>query len=146
MTMAFYSRPNSKNYCHFKFKIQVSHSEKLLLGGPKSTLFIHTTWTSANNYPPQYPITHKNSPQLPNYPELPKVTQLPKNNQISLTNINSSRNTTRYPENNPPCSGNNANCLTTTRYLYNTYFYSKFTFARHNTCYTDFVQRRKAVR
>ena len=51
MTTAFYSRPNSTNYCHFKFKIQVSHSEKLLLGGPKNTLFIHTTWTSANNYP-----------------------------------------------------------------------------------------------
>ena len=86
-----------------------------------------------NNYPQQYPITHKNSP---NYPKLP----------ISLANINSSRNTTRYPENNPPCSGNNANCLTTTNYLYNTYFYSKFTFARHNTWYTDFVRRRKAVR
>ena len=78
MTTAFYSRPNSTNYCHFKFKIQVSHSEKLLLGGTKNTLFIHATWTSANNYPSQYPITHKNSPQ---FPELPKVTQLPKNNQ-----------------------------------------------------------------
>ena len=81
MTTAFYSRPNSTDYCHFKFKIQVSHSEKLLLRGPQNTLFIHTTWTSANNYPQQYPITRKNSPQLPNYPELPKVTQLPKNNQ-----------------------------------------------------------------
>ena len=81
MTTAFHSRPNSTNYCHFKFKIQVSHSEKLLLGGPKNTLFIHPTWTSANNYLQQYPITHKNSSQLPNYPELPKVTQLPKNNQ-----------------------------------------------------------------
>ena len=88
MTTALHSRPNSTNYCHFKFKIQVSHSEKLLLGGPKNTLFIHTAWTSANNYSPQYPITHKNSPQLPNYPELPKVTQLPKNNQYhSLISI-----------------------------------------------------------
>ena len=29
----------------------------------------------------QYPITHKNSSQLPNYPELPNDTQLPINNQ-----------------------------------------------------------------
>ena len=81
MTTVLHSRPNSTNYCHFKFKIQVSHSEKLLLGGPRNTLLIHTTWTLTNNYSPQCPITHKNSSQLPNYPELPKVTQLPKNNQ-----------------------------------------------------------------
>ena len=81
MTTAFYSRPNSTNCCPYKFKIQVSHSEKLPLVGPENTHYIHTTWTSANNYPQQYPITRKNSPQLPNYPELPKVTQLPKNDQ-----------------------------------------------------------------
>ena len=81
MTTAFYSRPNSTNYCHYKFKIQVSHFEKLPLGGPKNTLFIHATWTLANNYPQQYPITRKNSPRLPNCPELLKVTRLPKDNQ-----------------------------------------------------------------
>ena len=75
MTTAFYSKPNSTNYCHYKFKIQVSRSEKLPLEGPKNTLYIHTTWTLANNYPQQYPITRKNSPRLPNYPKLPNYPQ-----------------------------------------------------------------------
>ena len=126
MTTAFYSRPITTNYCHYKSKIKVSHSEKSTTRRSQNTSYLPYNLDLNNNYPQQYPITHKNSPNYPitrNYPKLP----------ISLTNINSSRNTTRYPENNPPCSGNNANCLTTTNYLYNTYFYSKFTFARHNT-------------
>ena len=78
MTTVLHSRPNSTNYCHSKFKIQVSHSEKLLLGGPKNTLFIHPTWTSANNYLHSTQLPTK---IVPNYPELPKDTQLPTNNQ-----------------------------------------------------------------
>ena len=84
MTTAFHSRPNSTNYCHYKFKIQVSHSEKLPRGGPKNTLYIHTTWTLAiithnsiqipTKIVPEYPITQ-------NYPKLPKVTRLPQNDQ-----------------------------------------------------------------
>ena len=83
-TTAFHSRPNSTNYCHFKCKIQVSHSEKLLLGGPKNTLLYlqlgprqiitHHSTQLPTKIVPNYPITQS-------YPKLPKVTQLPKNNQ-----------------------------------------------------------------
>ena len=68
MTPAFYSRPIMTNYCHYKFKIKVSHSEKVPLGGPKILLIYHTTWTSTI-------ITH-NSTQLPT--KIVPITQLPK--------------------------------------------------------------------
>ena len=68
MTTAFYSRPITTNYCHYKFKIKVSHSEKLPLGGLKNTSYLHTTRTSTI-------ITH-NSTQLPT--KIVPITQLPR--------------------------------------------------------------------
>ena len=136
MTTAFYSRPITTNYCHYQFQINASHSEKVPLGGPKILLTYNSTWTSTI-------ITH-NSTQLPS--KIAPITQLPKITNITHEYQFFSSNTTRYPENNPPCLGNNADCLTTTNYLYNTYFYLKFTIARHNTWWNDFVRRCKAVR
>ena len=79
MTTAFYSRPNSTNYCHYRFKIQVSHSEKLPLGGPKKYFLYTYNLDLGNNYPQQYPITHKivsDYPITQNYPKLHKMTNI----------------------------------------------------------------------
>ena len=87
MTIVLHSRPISTSYCHSKFKIRVSHSEKLLLRGPKNTLLYIQHGPLQNNYLHSTQLPTKIVPitQLPRvtqiYPELPKYTQLPTNNQ-----------------------------------------------------------------
>ena len=79
MTTAFYSRPITTNDCHYKFKIKVSHSEKSTTRRSQNTSYLPYNLDLDNNYPQQYSITHKNSPNNPitqNYQYHPRISIL----------------------------------------------------------------------